>query len=243
MKKFALISLLFAAAALPAFAADEKLLTKTDVENIIRSYLGEHPEIIIESVQKMQQKQVEEQSNKAKESIKANKDKLLNKNTPFTGNPKGDVTVIEFFDYNCGYCKHVVEPLAKLAKEDKNVKIAFFDLPILSPDSEAAAKYSIAVGRIDGGKYFDFYQAMMKATSHREEDVMAIAKSLGIDQEKLKKEAASKEVEEIIKEHLALAPTLGIQGTPAFVIGDDLIPGAADYDTLVAKVKQAREKK
>ena len=140
------------------------------------------------------------------------------------GNPNGDITVVEFFDYNCGYCKRGLHDVIKLVESDPKVRVVFKELPILSKGSEEASRVAIAAGR--QGKYWDMHKAMLEAKGQMNEaNALAIATKLGLDIDKLKKDMASPEVEAEIKKSEALAKKMGVNGTPHFLVGDRAIPG------------------
>jgi len=156
------------------------------------------------------------------------------------GNPKGDVTLVEFFDYRCGYCKQVQPSVLALLKEDSRLRVVLKELPVLGPDSVVAARAAIAAQQ-QPGKYFAFHNAMME---HRgqlpEAEVLRIAKASGLDVAKLKADMAAPRVTEVIERNLALATKLGIQGTPGFVIGDEIVPGAIPLEAMRQLVKRQR---
>jgi len=163
MKKYlALLALLgIAASAYPLRAADEPM-SKSDVEGVVKDYLNDHPEVIMDALKKFQEKQRAEAATKATATLKSRKEDILtDKNTPIAGNAKGDVTVVEFFDYHCGYCKKMVPTVTQLLKDDPKLKFSFKELPILSPDSEVAARASIAFSRLAPKKYFEYHTALM----------------------------------------------------------------------------------
>lgn len=228
-----------------AASAQEKPLTRSDVEAIVKQYIMDHPEVLIESVNQMQQKMQLDRMKKAAEAITTRKDEIMNDpDSPVAGNPSGDVTVVEFFDYNCGYCKRMVPIISKVMEEDKNIRFVFKEFPILSATSATAAKAALAVYRMDKEKYFPFHSALMKATgSMNEEAIMKIAESLDIDTDDLKEEMKKPEIEQEIDKNHKLAEALNVSGTPAFIIGEQFLPGAIDEATLREAVKEARAKK
>lgn len=225
-----------------AQAADSKAMTKEEVQTIIHDYIMENPQVIMESFEKFQRKQVEERMGKAKENIdKYQKELTQNPMAPVAGNPNGDVTVVYFFDYNCGYCKRAFPTISKLIDEDKKVRVVLKELPILGPSSELAAKYALAVHNIDKGKYFAYHSELMKFTGEKTEaSLTEMAKKVGIKEDKLKEAVAKPEIGEYINSVRELAQNIGIGGTPAFVVGKELIPGAVDLDALKAQVQAAR---
>lgn len=225
-----------------AQAQQSKPMSKEDVQNIIHDYIMDNPQVIMESFERFQRKQVEERMNKAKENIsKYQKELTENPKSPEIGNPKGDVTVVYFFDYNCGYCKRAFPTVAKLVEEDKKVRVVLKELPILGPTSELAAKYALAVNMIDKSKYFAYHSELMKFTGEKSEaSLTEMAKKVGIKEDKLKETVAKPEISEYLNSVRELSQSIGIGGTPAFVVGNELIPGAIELDGLKAKVQAAR---
>lgn len=221
--------------------AAEKL-NKDEVRAIVKEYLAEHPELVIEAIQSYQENQQEIEERKFQETIAKRTSDLNNPNLPFIGNPDGDIVVVEFFDFNCGYCKRALGEVVKLVESDKNVKVVFHEMPILSESSNTAARYALASHK--QGKYFEYHSALMKYSGGKnEESLEKIAKDLGLDVEKLRKDANSQEIKEEIGNSLTLSRDLGIRGTPAFVIGDTLAPGYMTYQNMKEVVNQVRNDK
>lgn len=218
---------------------------KAAIEDIIKNYLTkDHPEVIMQGVQEMQRRDQEAAAEKAQNAVKNYKDKLFNDpNTPVGGNPKGDVSIVEFFDFQCGYCKMSEEAIEKLLKEDGKVKFYYKDFPILGPVSVIASKAAIA--SVAQGKYVPFHDALMNKKGHfdNEDAVMAVAKEIGLDVEKLKKDMADPKTEKIINDNLALGNQVGVRGTPMFIIGEKIVPGAMQYDQMKDAVAEARKSK
>ncbi len=216
-----------------------------DVEKVIVKWVETNPEAIIQSVVAMQKKAAEKQQESAQKNVSLRKSELFdNKKTP-THSPKGyDVSLVEFFDYNCGYCKKAQSSIEKLLKQDKKVRIIFKELPILGSSSVELSKVAIAVNMIKSESYVDFHSALMKGSARTKESAIKIAQGLGIDEAKLRKTLTNKnsDIEEQIKLNQELAATIGINGTPAFVVGEELIPGAVDLTTLKDKISAQREK-
>lgn len=236
-----------AALAVPAFLASPlraaDALTpdqKQEVMELVRKTLVENPEILVEAMRALDTKRQSAEAEAAKTLIAAHRDDLIaDADDPVLGNPNGDVTLVEFFDYRCGYCKAVFEPLMEVIEEDGNVRFVVKEFPILGPESTLASRWALAAQEQDG--YKGFHTAMMR---HRgaftEQALRQLAKGFGLDVAKLEDDAGSPEIDRVIQENLALARTLGINGTPAFVIGDQLIPGAVDKETLKQAIADAR---
>lgn len=214
---------------------------KKELENLVRDILVKNPQILVEAMQALERQQEERAAAGAKLAIKENAKEIFDDGVSFVaGNPKGDVTLVEFFDYRCGYCKQVQGPLLALLKEDAKLRVVLKELPVLGPDSMFAARAAIA-SQEQKGKYLDFHNAMM---AHRgqlpESEVFRLAGSVGLDIERLKKDMASPKVTQVIERNLTLAQKIGVDGTPGFVIGEQLIPGAIPLETMRQVVKQQR---
>lgn len=229
----------------PAVAADSFTpAQKKEIEEIVRELITKkEPEMIIHAAQTVQERMEKESAVKGQQGVDKNLDKILNDpDSPVGGNPKGDVTIVEFFDYSCGYCKMAQGTVEKLLNEDKNVRFVYKELPILGPNSLTAAKYAMA--SIAQGKYPAFHQALMEAKQHLTENaILDIAKEAGLDTDKLKKDMASEKIEKILKSNIMLAKEIGAQGTPTFIIGGKLFPGALSADQMKEAVEAARSEK
>lgn len=213
------------------------------MEDFVRDFIMKNPEVLIESVNKMREREVEAQDQAAKSALGQYTEFFKDDSkVPVAGNPKGDVTVVELFDYNCGYCKHAFEAVQKVMDNDKNVRFVFIDLPILSQQSETAAKWALAAKM--QGKYWPFHQALMKSTAPKtEENMTEIAKNVGLDVEKLKKDSESKDVMAEIEKGREIAGKLGVTGTPAFIIGDEIVRGYVEYEGFKALIDEQRKNK
>ncbi len=217
-------------------ASSATQLTKADVEKIIRGYLISNPEVLMEAQQAFEKKQRARQKAKATESIKGNAKALFHSPmSPIGGNKNGNVVVVEFFDYNCPYCRQSAKQLNSFVEEDKNVKVIYKEFPIFGGASEQAAKAALASKA--QGKYKEFHEALLAGKKRLTPSaIFAKAKEVGLDVEKLKKDMNSDEVKKEIAEVAKLANELGIQGTPAYLVGDNLIPGAPQ--NLVERMKK-----
>jgi protein-disulfide isomerase len=216
---------------------------KQELEKIIKNYLVSNPEIFLEAQTALEAKMEKEQSEKLKVAIAENaRDIYRDPTADIAGNPNGDITVVEFFDYNCGYCKRGLHDVIKLVESDPKVRVVFKELPILSKGSEEASRAAIAAGK--QGKYWDMHKAMLEAKGQMNEAAaMQIATKLGLDIERLKKDMASPEVDTEIKKSEALAKKMGVNGTPHFLVGDRAIPGAPEdlFDQLENHVTELRK--
>ena len=216
---------------------------KQELGKIIKEYLIANPEIFLEAQSALEAKMEKEQAEKLKVAIAENSREIYRDPKADTaGNANGDITVVEFFDYNCGYCKRSLHDVIKLVGDDPNVRVVFKELPILSKGSEEASRVAIAAGR--QGKYWDMHKSMLEAKGQMNEaNALAIATKLGLDMEKLKKDMASPEVADEIKKSEALAKKMGVNGTPHFLVGDRAIPGAPEdlHDQLANHIKDLRK--
>jgi protein-disulfide isomerase len=210
------------------------------VEQIIRDTIANHPEIVIDALKAAQQKSAADAQEQVRQQISARRDTLLHDPaSPEGGNPKGDVTIVEFFDYRCPYCKEVEPSLEAFLKEDRKLRIVYKEFPILGPASVYAAHVALAARA--QGKYDSFHHAMMAVKGTIDDDVVRrTAESVGIDTKKLEAAIDGDAVDRIVKDNYALAEALQIDGTPAFVVGDNLLPGVVDIDTLRKVVAEAR---
>jgi protein-disulfide isomerase len=219
--------------------------TAQDVEDIIANWVVSNPELILESVINMQKKQAQKQIDDAGKNISKKMKDLYNAKDDPSISPNGyDVAIIEFFDYNCGYCKKSLSVLEDLAKSDKKLKIIFKELPILGKSSEDLSKVSLAVNILAPSKYFAFHQGLMRSKARTTEEAIKIASALGIAPAKLKRtltKFASK-IEKKIADNRSLATSIGVNGTPAFLIGETLKPGAVDVATIKKAIKEERSK-
>ena len=229
------------AASVSAHAEQPKAaeLPVEQIENIVREYLLREPEVVYQALEELQRRQAEATAARQRAAIAANQGKLMDDPaSPVGGNPDGDVTLVEFFDYRCAYCRRVVSSVRALLSEDRALRVVFKELPVLGPDSVRAARAALASRRQDG--YVPFHFALMAADDLSLEGIRAIAERVGLDPDQLESDMAAPEVLAAIEANYALANALGIEGTPAFVIGDQMIPGAVDKARLEQLIGQAR---
>ena len=227
----------------PTGAQDAQPLTETaKIEQIIHDYLLQHPEVVIEAVNKYQTQQAQAAAAQQAKALVERRDELTkDPDAPVLGNPKGDVALVEFFDYRCPYCKAVSAGLIDTIKSDGSVRLVMKEFPILGAESEYAAKAALAANR--QGKYGEFHEAMMtfkaKVTI---EDVKRIAGEVGIDTAKMERDMVAPDIASMIQRNYDLAQALGITGTPSFVISDQLIPGAISMEEMKKRIATARQK-
>jgi protein-disulfide isomerase len=209
------------------------------VEKIVRDYLLREPEIIYQALEELQRRQAEAVAERQRAAVAANRAQLVDQaGDPVAGNPAGDVTLVEFFDYQCQYCRRVVPSLRALLAEDQDLKVVFKEFPILGEASVTAARAALAARAQD--RYLPFHFALMSARDLSLDSIMALAESVGLDTERLAGDMQSPAIETQLQANLALARELGIEGTPAFVVGDELIPGAVDKTRLAQLIEEAR---
>jgi protein-disulfide isomerase len=215
---------------------------REQIEAVVREYILKNPEILVESLRGYEEQHKQATEEEAKKAIAANRDALeKNPTSPVAGNPQGDVTIVEFFDYQCGYCKKVLPSVQELLKTDGNVRVVFKEFPILGPDSVIAAQTALAAWKIAPAKYLPFHLALMESRGELDEGrVREIAKKVGLDVEKLEAAKADPEIKATIERNHELARALQINGTPAFIVGGRLVPGAVDLATLREMVGTAR---
>jgi protein-disulfide isomerase len=229
-----------------AFAQVETLTPaqRQAIEAAVGDYLRNNPEIVIEAINILRQREQVSGAAQTRNVIAARGPELFNDSaTPVAGNPDGDVTLVEFFDYRCGYCKRVYPTIKKLIEDDGNIRFVFKEFPILGPASVYAARAALASH--GQGKYQEFHDALMAAKGGLTEDgVLRIADSVGLDRGKLLEEMSRNEAEydRVFAKNRDLAQALKINGTPAFVAGDVVLRGAADYQSMKNVITQVRSK-
>jgi len=213
------------------------------MEEMIRDYLLKNPEVIEEAIGVLRAKRQEEERKRAEAAIVRNGEVLRSHPlSPVSGNAEGDVTVVEFFDYRCGYCKRALPAMTALLEEDPNVRVVWKEFPILGPVSDFAARAAMAADR--QGKYYRFHLALMQEPELTEGKVLEIAGEVGIDTERLRRGMEDPTIRAYLDETRALAQEIGISGTPAFVIGGTLVPGVVDaarMKELVAAVRSGAD--
>ena len=209
---------------------------RQEIEAIVKDYLLKNPEVLMEAQNALEAKMDKLQAERTAAAIKQNATEIFRPAaSPVVGNAKGDVTVIEFFDYNCPYCKKAFTEVVQLVDKDKQVKLILKEFPILSKGSEEASKVALAAKL--QGKYWEMHRALNETQGQSNEaSALRIAEKLGLDMARLRKDMASPEVKKEIDETRALAVKLGIQGTPHFLVGDRVIPGAPE--NLLEQIKK-----
>lgn len=236
-----------------SFAAETPMSQeqKKQIEQVVHDYLLQNPDVLVEVSQKLQKKQQESMVEQAKTAITQNADQLFKGELTVAGNLKGNVTLVEFFDYQCGHCKQMKPVIDELLKTDKNLRVIYKEFPIFGKSSEFASRAALAAAK--QGKYEVLHQALLKTEKHLDEAiVLAAAKSAGLNMEKLKKDMDSKEITDVLTANRVLAEKLHLMGTPAFIIASTpnghfkadstpmFVPGAATIETLQDMIKKAQ---
>jgi protein-disulfide isomerase len=236
----------FALCATPPAASAQSFsdAQKGDIEVIIKSYLVSHPEVLEEAMTELNKRQAAEESQKHETSVSENSATIFNSpRGVMLGNKDGDVTFVEFFDYNCGYCKRAMADMMDLMKTDPKLKVVLKEFPVLSPGSVEAAQVAVAVRMQDPGgkKYLDFHQKLLGGRGPADKaHALVAAKDAGLDIARIEKDMASPEVKATIDENFKLAEAMGMNGTPSYVIGKQVVVGAIGLDGLKEKIEQAR---
>jgi protein-disulfide isomerase len=217
---------------------------RSEIEKIVRDYLVAHPEVLQEAISALEKKQAADEAEKHEAAVKDNAQEIFDSPRQVTvGNPQGDVTFVEFFDYNCGYCKRAMSDMFDLIKNDPKLKVVLKEFPVLGPGSVEAARVAVAVRMQDktGKKYLDFHQKLLGGRGQADKArALAAAKEAGFDMARLEKDMASDEVRASLEESLKLAEKLGLNGTPSYVIGQNVVVGAVGLDALKEKINTAR---
>jgi len=226
--------------AVPDGSVKAQTVDRAEIERIVRETIRTNPEIVLEALETLRTRDAQAQEARVRRTlVERRADLLQDPAAPVAGNPQGDVTVVEFFDYQCGYCKSVHPTVKDLLAADGRIRKVYKELPILGPGSVIAARAALA-SRAQG-RYLPFHDALMEARGPVTEDsVMRIARSVGLDVDRLRRDMGGAEVERAIRANMDLADALGIRGTPAFVIGDQIAPGALDLQGLQMMVRRAR---
>jgi len=245
VRPFALAAALAVAAVMPAAAQDFSPAQRGEIEKIIKDYLIKHPEVLQEAMAELEKKQQVAETEKARGAIKNHSDALFNSPRQVTlGNPQGDVTFVEFFDYNCGYCKRALTDMMELMCKDAKLKVVLKEFPVLGPSSVEVAQVAVAVRMQDktGKKYLEFHQKLLTGRGQVDKaKAMAAAKEIGLDMARLEKDLKSDEIGKTLEESMKLAEALGLNGTPSYVINNDVVIGAVGLAALSQKIQAARK--
>ena len=215
---------------------------KREIERIVRDYLLTNPDIVEKALMTLQANRDAEAKMRASLAIEQMSDKLLNsRHQAVLGNPEGRITLVEFFDYNCAYCRRALNDMTALMEANPDLKMVMKEFPILNEGSVEAARVSVAIKDLAPQSYLQFHEELLTRPGTADgEKALSIAEELGLDVEALKAAANSKDVTDNFIEVQGLAQALGISGTPSYVIGGEVVPGAAGFDALQAKVAAVR---
>ena len=240
--------LIAGALALPSAIAGAQSITpaqRGEIETIIKEYLLSHPELLQDVMAELEKRQTAAEAEKHRNAVKEHAATIFDSPRQVTvGNPQGDVAVVEFFDYNCGYCKRAMTDMMELIKNDPKLKFVLKEFPVLGEGSVQAAQVAAAVRMQDktgGKKYLEFHQKLLSSRGQVDKArALAVAKEVGFDVARIEKDMAGDEVRAQIEESMKLAEALGLNGTPSYVVGNDVVVGAVGLNTLKERVNNAR---
>jgi protein-disulfide isomerase len=217
---------------------------KQAIGEIVREYLLKNPELLQEVLVELEKRQNEAQRVAQASALTETREILYDSaHSIVAGNPSGDVTLIEFFDYNCGYCKRALSDVQTLVKADPKLRVILKDFPVLGPDSVEASRVALAVkNQLKGEKLFAYHVKLMESRGRvNGERAVAVAKEMGVDTARLQKDMQADEVREVLQQNVGLGDKLGLTGTPAFIAGESVIPGAVGLEPLKQVVANVRE--
>jgi protein-disulfide isomerase len=225
------------AASMAPFSNDQRQA----IESIIKDYIVQHPEVVQEAMDALDKRQKEAEADKARVTIRDNKTAIFNSpHQVVLGNPQGKITMVEFFDYNCGYCKHALPDMVELLKTNPDLRFVLKEFPVLGPGSVEAAHVAVAARMQDptGKKYLDFHQKLLGGRGQADKArALAVAKDVGFDMARIEKDMDSDEVKATINEDMKLADALGVNGTPSYVVNDEVVVGAVGIDELKTRIQ------
>lgn len=241
MIRFIFALLTAATVSLPVFAADDAVVHRNELPGLIKQYLMDHPEVIVEAVQQGEKRARDAQAKEAEAAVVRFKDQIVDADAPSIGKADAKITVVEFYDYNCSACKFMFHAVDQLHKEGLgDTRVVFKEFPIFGEKSELLSRMAIAVNRLKKEKFFDFHAGMMKFKGHPEDaQIEALVNSIGLKISDVRKEADSEKVRAIIDRNKQLGSALQIGGTPFVIINNKVVPHALDYDGLKQQIKNA----
>jgi len=218
---------------------------RSEIEGIVKQYLLSHPELLQEVMTELEKHQAVADAEKHKAAVKENSTELFSSPRQVTlGNPQGDVTMVEFFDYNCGFCKKAMADMMDLMKSDPKLKFVLKEFPVLGEGSQQAAQVAVAVRMQDktgGKKYLEFHQKLLGGRGAADKArALAVAKEVGLNVAQIEKDIASAEVKATLEESFKLAEALGLNGTPSYIVGPDVVIGAVGLPMLQERINFAR---
>jgi protein-disulfide isomerase len=228
----------------PAPAAAISETDRPAIEQIIRDYLLKNPEVLRDAIAELEKRMKAADDKRRGEVLKESR--ALIEESPrgvVIGNPKGDIVLVEFFDYNCGYCKRALDDMLNLVKADPKLKVVLKEFPVLGPGSVDAARVAIAVRMQDtGGKYLEFHRKLLPSRGEVTRDrALAAAKEVGLDMARIERDLKSPEINATLEESAELAEKLGISGTPSYIVANEVVPGAIGYAALKGKIDAVRK--
>jgi protein-disulfide isomerase len=228
---------------LPASAGAITESDRPEIEKIVRDYLMKNPELLRDVMKELERRMEAAENDKREDALKTHRT-LLNDSPRgvVVGNPKGDVVLVEFFDYNCGYCRKALTDMMELVKVDPKLKVVLKEFPVLGQGSVDAARVAVAVRMQGGGKYLEFHRKLFATRGEiNRERSLAAAREAGLDMARLERDLQSGEINATLEESAKLADALALSGTPTYVIANEVVPGAVGYAALKAKVDAVRQ--
>jgi len=244
LRTLAFVALVICVAPVVVLAQEFSAAQRTEIESIIKGYLVAHPEVLADMSAELGERQAAAEAEKHRAAVKENAETIFNSPRGVVdGNPGGDVVFVEFFDYNCGYCKNAMSDMIRLIKSDSKLRVVLKEFPILGPGSVEAARVAVAVRMQDlsGEKYIDFHQKLLGGRGQADKArALAAAKDAGLDMARLERDMASPEVKATLEENVKLAEELGLNGTPSYVIGNNVVVGAIGLQELSQKIGEVR---
>jgi protein-disulfide isomerase len=228
--------------AMAADSSEPRTFTEEEIQQIVIKTLMDKPEVIIEAVKQMQEKEQANAADRARQMVQAYRTSLFeDKDSPVTGPEDADITIVEFFDYNCGYCKRSLPNVLKMLETDKKVNFVFKEYPVLAPSSEDAARASLAMYYLQPDRYFDFHAALFRLGGKFDEATLAdLAETMDADREDFIEMMASERVNKHLDDTRELAGKMGASGVPMFIIGNEMFPGAISYEAMKQQVDAVR---
>lgn len=238
-RRAAWFAIVFLASGASPLHAEDASLPREEVEAIVRDYLMREPEVVYEAIQELQRRQQAAEAEERQQAVARFHGQIFeDPRDPVLGNPQGDVTMVEFFDYRCGYCRQMAPGLRSLIANDDGLRVVLKEFPILGPESQLAARAALAARQ--QGAYEEFHFDLMAEETIDPAVIERIAKDSGLDVAQLRQDMQSEETTSLIEENLQLAQALGINGTPSFIINDVVIPGAAPIADLAQVIVDQR---
>ncbi len=225
--------------ALMAGASNAQEIDRAEIEKIVRSYILENPEIIAEALTELDRREKAAEEAARLQAVSDSADVLFDSSRQVVlGNPEGSVTLVEFFDYNCGYCKRAYGDMAKLIEEDPDLRVVLKEFPVLGQGSVEAAQVAVAVNSVAPEKYAEFHEALLMSRGQANKaSAMQAATGTGISEEDLLAALGSEEAAQTIEEVYSIANRLGLTGTPSYVVGNEVVMGAVGYEQLRSKLE------